>query len=119
MNGLQTILDKQKDTPIEEEEIRIRKLLSVTPRTDVGMVKTENAPFEFDRDYMVFFKPNSTPKQYQEAIDNGKDVWVTLKMVGMHWSIVKTPEIRKPPVEIPEPTLEEQRAEIEGLGNDY
>jgi hypothetical protein len=118
MNGLQTILDKQKDTPLKVTEIkRIRELVMVN--NIMGTVESEGQPDEIiSKHYSVWFKTFKEAQICKDALTEGKQVLVTIKEVGSRWGVIKN-AIRKPPVEIPEPSLEEQHSEVMGLGNDY
>lgn len=111
------IVEDSKDIKFGRE-YRMRKLARIIPRTDCGMVKSHKIKNEITKDYMVFFKNRSATKGLQEAIDEGKTVFVTIKEVKGRWFVIKK-EIRTPNVEIPGASLKEQTAEIQDLGNDY
>ena len=115
MKGIETIMEKSKNM-VFDKELRIRKLIKVI--NIMGTVESANKEGELTNTYSVWFKTYKEASKYQEALNKGKTVFVTLKEIGARWSVIKA-EIRKPNVEIPDSTLEEQQKEAMDLGNDY
>jgi hypothetical protein len=115
MNTMDKIQEKTLNMKIVEEK-RIRELIKVI--NIMGTVKSANKEGELTNTYSVWFKTYKEANKYQEALNDGKVVLVTLKEIGNRWSVIDA-EIRKPNVEIPDSTLEEQRQEVMDLGNDY
>ena len=117
LKTVNNILDKSEDM-VFDREYNILKLDHVIPHTDCGMVKDHKINDRITKDHMVFFKNRYEAEKSQDALDNGKTVFVGLKEVDKKWFVIKK-EIQTPNVEIPETTLEEQYQEAMDLGNDY
>lgn len=113
MKDVLETVNKIRETPLKVTEIkRIRELVRVN--NIMGTVESEGDPDEIiSKHYSVWFKTFKEAQICKDALEDGKQVLVTIKEVGSRWGVIKNA------IRTIHPQEDEQFQEAMELGQDY